>query len=290
MAKTTTKYEINTDGLVGELFIPHGEGPFPGVICIGGSGGGIKTAAAPLLAEAGFVALSLGYFGAPGLPEEFVELPLERFEQGVNWLLKQPMVRGPKVGVTGTSRGSEAALQVATLTPRVGAVVAYVPSGIRWMGVDGRPSWTYGGKSLPYVQWHNDFSEAGAVAKVDRFNLALNDPSAYATAEIEVEKADCPILLISGKDDQLWPSERMANLIIERLDKYNYPYQHKHIAYPHAGHRIKVPGLGRESYEPVSEDAVTHEVLSLGGTFEGNKAASEKSWDETLNFFRSILN
>lgn len=289
MVASFTTQEVATNGLVGELFIPQGKGPFPAVLCIGGSSGGVKTAAAPLLAEAGFAALSLGYFGAPGLPAEFAELPLEYFVRGVDWLLEQPMVRGTNVGVTGTSRGSEAALQVATLTSKVGAVVAYVPSGIRWMGVEGRQSWTYGGKPLSYVQWQNDFDEAGAVAKVDRFNHVLDDPNIYAAAEIEVEKASCPILLISGKDDQLWPSERMANLIVERLKKHSHPHHYEHIAYPNAGHRIKVPGLGRESYEPVSEDTVTHEVLSLGGTYEGNKTASEQSWSETIKFFQITL-
>lgn len=237
----------------------------------------------------GFVALSLGYFGAQGLPEEFAELPLEYFVRGVDWLLEQPMVRGPKVGVTGTSRGSEAALQVATLTPKIGGVVVYVPSGIRWMGVEGRPSWTYRDKPLTYVQWPNDFDEAGTIAKVDRFSQILDNPGTWAEAEIAVEKASCPMLLISGKDDQLWPSERMANLIVERLKKHNYSYRYEHITYPNAGHRIKVPGLGRESYEPVSEDTVTHEMLSLGGTYEGNKTASEQSWDKTVDFFRSAL-
>ena len=130
------------------------------------------------------------------------------------------MARGPKVGVTGTSRGSEAALQVATLTPKVGGVVVYVPSGIRWMGIEGRPPWTYQNKPLPYVQWANDFDETGAIAKVDRFNQILDNSTLWANAEIAVEEASCPILLISGKDDQLWPSERMANLIVTRLKKH----------------------------------------------------------------------
>ncbi len=284
-----SNYEVSTNGLVGELFVPPGDGPFPGIMCIGGSGGGVKNAAAPLLAEAGFAALAIGYFGAPGLPEEFAELPLEGFEQGVDWLLRQPVVRGPKIGVTGTSRGSEAALQIATLTLKIGAVAAYVPSGIRWMGVEGRPSWTHHGEPLPYARWQNDFREGGAVTKVDRFNHVLDEPTAYAAAEIEVEKAACPILLISGKDDQLWPSERMAKMVIERLKRHNYPHRYEHIAYPHAGHRIKVPGLGNESYEPVSEDTVTHEILNLGGTYAGNKTASEQSWSVMVDFFQSAL-
>lgn len=289
MKNSVVTQKVTANGLVGELCIPQGDGPFPAVVCIGGSSGGVQTAAALLLAKAGFVALSLGYFGAPGLPDDFAELPLEYFVQSVDWLLAQPLVRGPKVGVTGTSRGSEAALQVATLTPKAGGVVAYVPSGIRWMGVEGRPSWTYHNKPLPYVQWPNDFDETGAIAKVDRFNQILDNPAVWAEAEIAVEKASCPMLLISGKDDQLWPSERMANLILERLKRHSYPYSHQHIAYPNAGHRIKVPGLDPSSYEPVSQDTVTHEMLRLGGTYEGNKTASEQSWHKTVKFFRAAL-
>ncbi len=283
------KQDVKTNGLVGELYIPQGTGPFPAVLCIGGSGGGLKTAAAPLLAQAGFVALSLGYFGAPGLPETFDNLPLEYFVKGVDWLISQPIVKGHALGVTGTSRGSEAALQTATLTSKVGCVVAYVPSGVRWMGVGGEPSWTYLGKPLPYVRWSNDFNGVNkAIAKVDRFNDVLDDPTTYI-AEIEVEKASCPILLISGKNDELWPSERMATLIMKRLKKHDYKYIYRHLSYPNAGHRIKVPGLDHSSYEPISEDTVTGEILRLGGTYEGNKLASEQAWTETVNFFRHAL-
>lgn len=281
---------VRENGLVGELYVPEGRGPFPAVLCIGGSSGGIKNAEAPLLAKAGFVAFSLGYFGAPDLPPVFADLPLEHFAQGVGWLLAQSVVQGPTIGITGRSRGSEAALQLATLTPQVGAVVAYVPSGIRWMGVDDRPSWTYGGDPLPYAKWPNKFDDTGAaISKTDRFNQVFADTAAIADAEIAVEQAHCPMLLISGTDDQLWPAERMANMIIERLKRNDYPYPYRHITYANAGHRIKVPGLDRSSYEPVSEDTVTHELLQLGGTYQGNKTASEQSWPEVLEFFRSCL-
>ena len=68
------KQDITVNGLVGKFYLPLGKGPFPAVLCIGGSGGGVKTAIAPLLAESGFAALSLGYFGASGLPETFAHL------------------------------------------------------------------------------------------------------------------------------------------------------------------------------------------------------------------------
>lgn len=81
----------------------------------------------------------------------------------------------------------------------------------------------------------------------------------------------------------------MAALITQRLAKHAYPHSYSHIAYSNAGHRIKVPGLGHKSYEPVSEDAVTHEMLSLGGTYEGNKLASVQAWTETIKFLRAAL-
>jgi dienelactone hydrolase len=277
------KQLLNSNGLVGEFFYPTRGSSFPAVLCIGGSSGGTKTAIAPLLAEAGFATLSLGYFGAPGLPKEFAELPLEYFIEGVEWLQRQPMVHGEKVGITGTSRGSEAALQTAARTSRIGAIVTYVPSGIRWMGAGGKPPWTRQGRPLPYVQWPNDFDENKALAKVGRFNQILDNPTLWTKAEIPVEQSSCPILLHSGKDDQLWPSERMANMIIERLKKHNYSYPYRHIAYSDAGHRIKVPSLDSSSYEPVSKDTVTHELLQLGGTYEGNCLASQPSQTRTKN-------
>src|SRR6266576_6256906 len=129
-------------GLVGELVLPEGEGPFATVLCVGGSSGGVGNNMANKLAEDGFAAFSLGYFGAPSLPATFANLSLDYFVKGVDWLVSQPFVLGNKVGITGTSRGSEAALQTATLSNKVGAVVAYVPSGIRWDGVDGEAPWT----------------------------------------------------------------------------------------------------------------------------------------------------
>jgi uncharacterized protein len=290
MQRPLSSLDVREDGLVGTLVKPQDGDRYPPVLCIGGSSGGVSLEMAEALAREGFAALALGYFGADRLPPVFAELPLEYFEQAITWLLAQPYVAGTAIGVTGTSRGSEAVLQIATLVPSVGAVAVYGPSSIRWMGVASKPSWTYGGRPLAYALWLNDFDNTDeALTKVDRFNRVLDNPQIIADAEIEVEKVHCPVLLISGKDDQLWPSERMANLIMERLKAHHYQYEYRHIAYPNAGHRIKVPGLDDNRYDPVSKDVVTDEILSLGGTLAGNRRASEESFIETAQFFRSIL-
>jgi dienelactone hydrolase len=103
---------------------------------------GIATEMAKPLVREGFVVLALGYFSTRGLPPTFAELPLEYFEKATDWLLGQPEVKdGSRVGVIGSSRGSEAALQLATLSSRIAAVAAYVPSGIRWSGVKRKAPW-----------------------------------------------------------------------------------------------------------------------------------------------------
>ncbi len=287
-----TRQLLKSDGLVGELVVPSHQRQVPAVLCIGGSSGGVGNSVADRLAQAGFAAFSLGYFGAAGLPSSLANIPMEYFIDAVSWLTNHSSVKGQRIGVIGSSRGSEAALELATLNHKVGAVAVYVPSGVRWNGVDGLPPWTYKGNPLPFVDrltQYAHFNQDGSVAKVDMYNKVLDNSASYVNAEIEIEKAQCPILLISGKDDQLWPSERMAAMITRRLEKHQYEQAYNHISYENAGHRIKVPGLDESSYVPVSEDTVTHELLSLGGTLEGNRVASEKSWEKTLKFFRGAL-
>ncbi len=59
------------------------------------------------------------------------------------------------------------------------------------------------------------------------------DKDAYT---IPVERAKGPILLLSGEDDQTWPSAQMANLIEQRLKQKQYPYGIRNIVFADAGH------------------------------------------------------
>jgi hypothetical protein len=49
------------------------------VILLGGSDGGVMEGSAAVLASRGYAALALAYFGAPPLPPELIEVPLEYF-------------------------------------------------------------------------------------------------------------------------------------------------------------------------------------------------------------------
>lgn len=55
-------------------------------------------------------------------------------------------------------------------------------------------------------------------------------------AVIQVEKITGPILLISSKMDNMWPSEPAAEQIMQRLEDYDFPYSYQHLSYDYGGH------------------------------------------------------
>ena len=69
-ADGVTRTEVREQGLVGSLFLPPaGAGPFPAVMILNGSGGGINEPRAALYASRGYAAFALAYFKAPGLSD-----------------------------------------------------------------------------------------------------------------------------------------------------------------------------------------------------------------------------
>lgn len=69
-----------------------GNGPFPGVIDLYGTGGGLPEYRACLLANYGFAVLALAFYGYEDLPKEMKEINLEYFEEAVNYMLQHDQV------------------------------------------------------------------------------------------------------------------------------------------------------------------------------------------------------
>lgn len=81
-----------------------GAGPFPGIIDLFGSGGGLCEYRASLLAGHGFAVLALAYFGFEDLPEYLDDMHLEYFEEAVDFMLQHPKV-GSSVCLNAEERG-----------------------------------------------------------------------------------------------------------------------------------------------------------------------------------------
>jgi hypothetical protein len=58
---------------------------------------------------------------------------------------------------------------------------------------------------------------------------ALRDERAVAHASIAVENINGPVMLISGVDDQLWPSTRLSKVAMERLRAHDHPFPYEHL-------------------------------------------------------------
>lgn len=297
-APEVQKRDIRENGLVGSLFIPQSDKPLPVIITLSGSNGGLGENRAKLLASNGFAVFALGYFGVEGLPANLQDIPLEYFETAFAWLKNQPEVDSSFVGLYGASRGAELSLILGSLFPdEISAIVAVVPSSVVYGGLSETPvnAWVYKGKPIaPFAPVpKTDFTNGkGEMAEnpantLVQFLEGMKDTDAFAKAAIPVEKIKCPILLISGGDDQMWPSEIYATQIINRLKEKGSEIQVVHLNYPDAGHGINVPNLpipGPTYYHPVGKL-----WFSMGGSREADAKASRESWNHLVRFFHQNL-
>lgn len=301
-----TRRPINAEGVVGTLFLPPGAGPHPAVIVLGGGGGGVDEHWSAILASHGYAALSLAYFNAPGLPRGLVNIPLEYFENAIHWMRGQPWLRDHFLAVWGPSRGGELALLLGATFPDINAVIAWVPSGVVFWALgqsepgDTRPraAWTWRGNPLPCLQENNPFADIAPaepapgqpVAWAPAYLEHLKDADAVERATIPVEKIRGPVLLVSGTDDQMWPSSVLADIAMRRLEAHDFTSPFLHLRYEGAGHTIKVPygpltvreaGLGVEGF--------SGRLYSQGGTAKADAEAGADAWRRQLSFMQDAV-
>jgi dienelactone hydrolase len=249
---------LDRDMVVGRLFLPPvGTVPRPGVLAIGGSGGGLgMPGMAALLASRGYPTLSVAYFGLPGLPDELTDIPLETFATAARLLAAEAQVDGP-VAVFGYSRGTEAALLAAEYFPDlIRGVVLYAPSDRVYPGFprDGT-AWTRGGRPVP----------SGA---------------------IPVDHVRGPLLAIAGTEDGLWQAAQAAYEIQVRLDRTRSGRPHEALVYAGSGHTV-----GTFPYLPqgiASNHPITGQRLELGGTRVGDETARRAGWPRVLALLDSL--
>jgi hypothetical protein len=111
-----------------------------------------------------------------------------------------------------------------------------------------RAAWTSRGQALPYLQENNTSGDplpahppGRAVAYTPFYRSQLRDARAVERATIPVEKIRGPVQLVSGVDDQMWPSSDLADIALRRLKAHRHPFPFRHLKYPEAGHTILVP-------------------------------------------------
>lgn len=305
--KTVTSYlkapdvkriDVRENNLVGTFFIPQAKKRLPVIITLSGSNGGLSENRAKLLASNGFAVFALAYFRFEGLPSNLQDIPLEYFSNAFKWLKEQSNIDSSHIGLYGVSRGAELSLIIGSLFPEsVQAIVAVAPSSVVYGGLNEKPvdAWIYQGKPiLPFATVpHANFADGKGETPENPVNTrksfleGMKDKAVFKAASIPVENIQCPLLLVSGGDDQMWPSDLYAQQIIDRLEKNQSLITLRHLHYPHAGHGINIPNL------PIPEPTYYHPVgklwFSLGGTRADDAKASSNAWNELVTFFHKSL-
>jgi dienelactone hydrolase len=285
---------VTSRGLVAEVHTPDGPAKrHPAILVLGGSEGGLQGSEpeARLLAKQGYVTMALAYFGAPGLPEQLTNLPLEYFKTALDTLRDRPDVDPSRIGLIGTSKGGEGALLIASKYPEVKVVVAGVPSSVAWQGIDTKDyanpsgSWTKDGKPVPFLPYDTSgaFDPSNFMKSIhDMYARSLTKIDSHPDAVIAVEHIDGPVLLICGQADALWPSCPMSQAIVARLKAKGFRHNVELLAYPNAGHAAFGPPAPANSPRAA-------QYPMYGGDISGNLAARADGWDKATAFLAAAL-
>lgn len=286
------KIRLHEDDLVGTFRTPEGSGPFPCVLALGGSDGGTPEYFLNLCVSEGFACLALAYWGTTDTQATMVEIPLERIERGLHWLLgRTEIVAGDgRAAVVGASRGGELALLLAATFPNlVGPVVAYTPSSVVWIGIDftqpggvPRSSWSHRGQPFPFAPLPANVAPAQSergLSMLPVFDAALDDQDTAERAAIATERAHGPLLLVSGGDDRVWPTGRMCRMVVDRMSRHGRTNDVKHLHYPQAGHMLF-------PYVRPSDVMFPAYPMDLGGTATDDLAAHTAAWPQVVEHLR----
>jgi hypothetical protein len=170
-------------------------------------------------------------------------------------------------------------------------VVANVPSSVVWPGLSDdspAPAWTLNGK--PLVGVPGRFTKADLdLSGRQRFLKRMDDRAALARAAIPVERMGSPLLMFSGKDDQLWPSDVFAAQVVARLKAHKFQYPVEHYSYDNAGHAMARPYVPTADVQRVRIHPISKRPNRSGGTPEGQARANVDSWEKLLGFLDKYL-
>ena len=253
----TRTFSIEKDGFYGYYYEPA-ENKFPGksmVICTGSDGSFLLAKlGSAYFVDVGMPVLALGYFNVLGAPNDPLLCPVEYMQRAVSWLRTNKQVH---VGVWGISLGGEYSLLCGSLFPEIECVVACAPVHIvaqcgSFIGglhcCEGSP-FSRNGMPVPCVMAGETKEELGIIVRQMKksflrhhepdmlffYHELLNKPHAEE-ADIRVENIHGPVLLISGKEDVMVPSDWTCEEVVKRLKAHDHPYPYRHNSYSPLSH------------------------------------------------------
>lgn len=254
LADHTDREQWRSD-LVANLFIPKTRRVERPILVLGGAWGEFcwSNEVAALLAASGAVTLALAYFdwdGDHGLPTAIADIPLEYVEAACDDLKRHPRAASDEIDIVGISKGAELALLLATRRLDIGKLVAYAPSSHVWESVRNdssaaaSSSWTADGAPLPFLPFDADdhfYDDLDKSRLLAFHQCALADVPHDHPSRIPVERIGAEVLLMSLREDTLWPSRAMGAAIARTLRARGGRV--REAIFEGTGHTLFVPGL-----------------------------------------------
>uniref|UniRef100_A0A6I8S5S8 Bile acid-CoA:amino acid N-acyltransferase n=2 Tax=Xenopus tropicalis TaxID=8364 RepID=A0A6I8S5S8_XENTR len=273
------RYPVREGRIRGTLFLPPGEGPFPGVIDLFGGFGGLIEFRSSLLSSRGFACLALAYFAYEDLPKQLDILELEYFEEAAQFLLSNPKVVNHGIGVIGVSKGGEIALALACYLPMVKAAVCINgTNAVYGYTLTYRDLWIRG---IPYQVSRMEITDLGLM-RVSSLMDEARKPE-HQGSILPIEKAKGPVLFLVGEEDQAYNSLTFAMEAIARARNRGKNDVHL-LSFPGAGHLLEPPG---SPLCHVSQKGRGSPPNLWGGELVAHCTAQETSWMEILRFLFS---
>lgn len=260
----------------GCLFLPPGQGPFPGIVDMFGTAGGLLEYRSAQLASRGFASLALAFFNYDDLPKTLEEFNIAYFEEAVEFLLKHDKVLDNGVGVIGTSKGGDLALSMAAFIPSVLACVvingfcAPITVGLR-VNDSVYPS-------LPF--WSHETIRITDDKVLDVMHTVYNR-KILEEYILPFERSQAAFLFLVGADDKNIKSEYLAQIGRHHLLKHNYENECEVVAYPGTGHLLEPP------YSPHCSASFQHNLMMpmrWGGSAKYHTMGQEKAWEKMQDF------
>jgi dienelactone hydrolase len=218
-----------------KLYVPPGPAR-PLLVGLGGAEGGNSwtrdhwQAQRERFQQQGYAFLALGYFGLPNTPEKLDRIALEGVHDAIRAAQADPSVSDECVILLGGSKGAELALVLASRYPDIDAVIALAPGDTVFPAHSeamNTSSWSHHGEPLPFapIPW-----AATLDLILGDIHAVMEQALAGATTDaalIDVERIAGPILLVAATDDEMWPSVRMSQRLIQRLDRASFTHGHE---------------------------------------------------------------
>jgi dienelactone hydrolase len=212
----------------------------PLVVAFGGGSGGndwerryLKDKRDSLLAH-GFAVLAVGYFKTENSPNSLDRISLNAIADTIlNIAKRTPQLDTTHIFLMGASKGGELVLNLASRYSCFRGVIALSTSHISFPALtisSNTSSWQFNNQEVAYVP--APFRIIGPAIKGnlhEAFSIMLEDEAAVKNAEIEVERINGPILIISADKDEQWPATKMSQQVAERLAQKKFPYPYEHI-------------------------------------------------------------